>query len=93
MYHATRRPPYSDNMGVRLPPGLEISPRSEPGEYVIFRAHFLRSFALSVSSFFWEFLHFYRLQPHHLTPNTVVLLSAFVTLCEGYLGVLPTIEL
>ena len=26
-------------------------------------------------------------------PNTVVLLSAFVALCEGFLGVLPTLEL
>ena len=38
-------------------------------------------------------MEFYGLQPHHLTPNTVVLLSAFVALCEGFLGVLPTLEL
>ena len=28
-----------------------------------------------------------------MTPNTITLLSAFVTACEGYLGILPTIEL
>ena len=28
-----------------------------------------------------------------MTPNTVTLLSAFVTACEGYLGILPTIKL
>ena len=28
-----------------------------------------------------------------MTPNTVMLLAAFVTMCEGYLGILPTIEL
>ena len=48
---------------------------------------------LPASSFFCSFLEFYGLQPHYLTPNTVVLLSAFVALCEGFLGVLPTLEL
>ena len=46
-----------------------------------------------MSGFFRSFLEFHGLQPHHLTPNTVVLLAAFATLCEGFLGVLPTIEL
>ena len=48
---------------------------------------------LPASGFFRSFLEFHGLQPHHLTPNTVVLLAAFATLCEGFLGVLPTIEL
>ena len=60
---------------------------------MVFRSHFLRGFGLPVSAFFHTWLDFYQLQPHHLTPNAVVLLSAFVTLCEGYLGVLPTLEL
>ena len=46
-----------------------------------------------MSGFFRAFLEFYNLQPHHITPNAVVLLSAFVALCEGFLGVLPTIKL
>ena len=46
-----------------------------------------------MSGFLRSSLEFYHLQPHHLTPNTVMLLGAFVTLCEGYLGVLPTIKL
>ena len=45
------------------------------------------------SGFFRSFMEFYHLQPHHLTPNTVTLLSAFVTVCEDYLSILPTIEL
>ena len=89
----TRRLRRSDNVGVCIPPELEISPRPEPGEYVLFRAHFLCGVALPASGFFREFLHFYRLQPHHLTPYTVVCLSSFVILCEGYLGVLLMIQL
>ena len=60
---------------------------------MIFRSHCLRGFGLPASGFLRSFLEFYHLQPHHLTPNTVMLLSAFVTLCEGFLGVLPTLEL
>ena len=48
---------------------------------------------MPASNFFRSFLEFYGLQLHHLTPNMVVLLSAFVTLCEGLIDVLPTIEL
>ena len=62
---------------------------SRDGELVIFRTHFLRGFGLPASGF----LNFYHLQPDHLMPNTVVLLSSFVTFCKGYLGVLPTLEL
>ena len=78
---------------MRVPPEKEISPAPEEGERVIFCSHFLRGFGLPVSGFFCSFLEFHGLQPHHLTPNTVVLLAAFATLCEGFLGVLLTIEL
>ena len=60
---------------------------------MIFYSHCLCSVGLPASGFFRSFLEFYHLQPHHLTPNTLVLLLAFVTLCEGFLGVLPTLEL
>ena len=89
----TRRLPSTDLVRVRLAPAREITPESEEGERVVFRSHFLRGIGLPTSTFFRSFLEFYQLQPHHLTPNMVVLLSAFVTLCEGYLGVLPTLEL
>ena len=84
----TRRLPGADKLRVRLAPEKEITPEPEEGERVVFRSHFLRGIGLPASAFFRSFLEFYQLQPHHLTPNTVVLLSAFVTLCEGYLGVL-----
>ena len=69
------------------------SPMPVDGEHVILWSHFLHGFGLPVSSFLCLFLTFYKVQPHHLTLNMVLLLSAFVTLCEGYLGVLPTLEL
>ena len=90
---ATRRLPGANYVKVRVPPEAEISPVPQGGERVIFRSHFLRGFGLPASGFFHSFLNFYHLQPHHLTANTVTLLSGFVTMCEGYFGILPTIEL
>ena len=80
-------------MRVRLTPRREISPAPEEGERVVFRSHCLRGLGLPPSGFFCSFLEFYGLQSHHLTPNMVVLLPAFISLCEGFLSVLPTIEL
>ena len=89
----TRRLPGKDYVRVCLAPEREISPVPEEDERVIFRSHCLRGVGLPASGFFRSFLEFYYLQPHHLTPNTVVLLSAFITLCKGFLGILPTLEL
>ena len=85
----TRRLPGENYVRVYLALEREISPAPEEGERVIFRLHCLRGVGLPASSVFLLFLEFYHLQPHHLTPNMVVLLSAFVTLCEGFLGVPP----
>lgn len=87
------RLPGEDLVRVRLAWRGEISPAPQEGERVVFRSHCLRGLGLPASSFFRSFLEFYGLQPHHLTPNTVVLLSTFVALCEGFLVVLPTIKL
>ena len=59
----------------------------------MFYTHVERGLGLPVSSFFNEFLHFYGLQPHHLGANCITQLSCFVTLCEAYLGVWPSMEL
>ena len=88
----TRRLPDEGYVRARVPPAKEISPAPEEGECVVIRPHFLRGFGFPASGFLRSFLQFYHLQPHHLTPNTVVMLSAFVMLYEGYLGVLPTLE-
>ena len=88
-----RRLPGANLVRARAAPAREISPVPEEGERVIFRSHLMRGLGLPASGFFRSFLEFHGLQPHHLTPNTVVLLAAFATLCEGFLGVLPTIKL
>ena len=74
----TRRLPGEHLVRLRLALVREVSPVPEEDERVIFYSHCLRGVGLPASGFFCAFLDFYELQPHHLTPNTVVLLSAFV---------------
>ena len=89
---ASRSLPWEMDVGVRLPRG-EQRPRPEGQERVVFLTHFERGFGLPVSTFFRAFLEFFGFRPHHLGTGAIVQLSGFVTLCEGYLGVEPTIDL
>jgi hypothetical protein len=84
--------PPTDLVGCR-PAGTERVPAPGPGETVVFYDHFLRGFALPVSSFMRLFLDHFRLQPHHIGANAMMILSAFATLCEAYLGIWPNVEL
>ncbi|KAK1685387.1 hypothetical protein QYE76_046235 [Lolium multiflorum] len=80
-----------EGVSCRLP-GDEIEPVLEPGEFVVFLAHFERGFGLPASDFFRQILDFYRLQPHHLPGNAVFYLSCFVAFMEGYIGICPARE-
>ncbi|KAK1614834.1 hypothetical protein QYE76_020351 [Lolium multiflorum] len=71
-------------------PGDELEPDPEPGEHVVFLAHFERGFGLPASPFFREFLDFYELQPHHLPGNAIFYLSCYATFMEAYIGIRPT---
>ncbi|KAE8789472.1 hypothetical protein D1007_36363 [Hordeum vulgare] len=74
-------------------PGAETAPTLEEGEIVVFDEHFYRGFGLLASPFFSDWLNFFGLQPHHLAPNAILQLSAFVILCEGFLGIEPRLGL
>ncbi|KAK1626904.1 hypothetical protein QYE76_001219 [Lolium multiflorum] len=88
LYRSRRIP---EGVTCRLP-GDEIVPVPEPGERVVFLAHFERGFGLPVSDFFRRFLDFYELQPHHLPGNAIFYLSCFATFMEAYIGIHPTRE-
>ncbi|KAE8790137.1 hypothetical protein D1007_35654 [Hordeum vulgare] len=74
-------------------PGRENSPAPQEGEVVVFVGHFARGLGLPASRFFSGFLMHYGLQPHHLAPNAILQLAAFFTLCEGFLGIKPRLNL
>ncbi|KAE8783878.1 hypothetical protein D1007_42629 [Hordeum vulgare] len=84
--------PSAELVAVRLPGG-EGSLTPQDGEAVIFNEHFARGFRLPVSHFFSRFLIHFGLRPHHLTANAILQLAAFVTLCEGFLGIEPRLDL
>jgi hypothetical protein len=87
----THRVPTAEHLELRAL-GEEIALEPRPGEVVFFCSHFERGFGLPASPFFRSFLEFFGLQPHHLGANAVMVLSAFVTFCEGYIGVWPTVD-
>ncbi|KAE8805569.1 hypothetical protein D1007_18394 [Hordeum vulgare] len=89
--HHRLLPPASQVL-VRIP-SAETAPTPAVGEVVVFNEHFYRGFGLPASAFFFEWLHFFSLQPHHLAPNAILQLSAFVVLCEGFLGIEPHVNL
>ena len=88
LYRSRRIP---EGVSCRLPRD-EIEPVLQPGEYVVFLAHFERGFGLPASDFFRQFLDFYELQPHHLPGNAVFYLSCYATFMEAYIGIRPTRE-
>ncbi|KAE8786681.1 hypothetical protein D1007_39504 [Hordeum vulgare] len=77
---------------VRIPDAeTTLTPRE--GEIVVFEEHFYKGFGLSASTFFSNWLIFFGLQPHHLAPNAILQMYAFVVLCEGFLGIEPRRDL
>ncbi|KAE8773086.1 hypothetical protein D1007_54794 [Hordeum vulgare] len=89
--HHRLLPPASQVL-VRLP-SSKTAPAPAAGEVVVFVEHFYRGFGLPASSFFTEWLQFFGLQPHHLAPNAILQLAAFVVPCEGFVGIEPRVDL
>ncbi|XBI87860.1 hypothetical protein VPH35_025886 [Triticum aestivum] len=70
-------------------PGKEWQPQPQEGECVLLATHVDRGFSLPPHPFFRGFLNFFGAQLHHFTPNSIVYLAAFVSLCENFLGCRP----
>ncbi|KAK1628700.1 hypothetical protein QYE76_003015 [Lolium multiflorum] len=51
------------------------------------------SFSFPPSDLFSEILKAYGLQPHNISPNSILAISNHVTLCEGHLRVTPELSL
>ena len=62
-------------------------------ETVVFRDFVERGLAVSISEFFHALLHFWGIQLHHLTPQSILHLSIFTHFCEAFLGILPHFHL
>ena len=71
----------------------EDRPYENTSEIVAFAPYFEWGLGLPCSAFFSGLLHYYRIQLHHLTPNSFVHISIYVHLCEAFLGIEPHFEL
>ncbi|KAK1681239.1 hypothetical protein QYE76_042087 [Lolium multiflorum] len=68
----------------------EESYPTPPMEYrVSFVDHLIRGLSAPIHPFLRGLLYVYGLQLHHLTPNSILHISIFITLCEAFLGVQP----
>ena len=63
------------------------------GKIIAFTSYLEWGLGFPCSSFFSGLLRYYRIQLHHLTPNSFVHISIFVHLCEAFLGIEPHFEL
>ncbi|KAK1662313.1 hypothetical protein QYE76_050472 [Lolium multiflorum] len=68
-------------------------PKPDPDERVLTKAWVEWGLSLPCSEFFLSVRNTYGLQPHNICPNSYLLLSNFVTLCKGHLGIRPDIRL
>ncbi|KAM0825031.1 hypothetical protein ACQ4PT_069829 [Festuca glaucescens] len=70
-------------------PGDESSPHPPIGFRVTFVDFLIRGLAVPVHEFLRGLLFIYGIQLHQLTPNSLLHISIFVTLCECFLGIHP----
>jgi hypothetical protein len=65
------------------------TPAPSKKEIVILKSHIDRGLSLLPSYFLKSMLRHYRLQLHHIAPNSFTIIAEFVALCEGFLGIYP----
>jgi hypothetical protein len=63
------------------------------GDFIFFTAYAMVGLVPPLSSFFLTMQEYYRLQLHHLSPNSIALVATFIHLCEMYVGVRPSVWL
>jgi hypothetical protein len=70
-------------------PNTEVVPAPPAGFRVMFISFLIRGFSLPAHKFLRGLLFVYGVQLHQLTPNSLLHIACFITLCEGFLGIDP----
>jgi hypothetical protein len=65
------------------------TPTPSDEEIVMLKSRINRGFSLLPSYFLKSMLRHYRLQLHHIAPNSFTIIAGFFALCKGYLGIYP----
>ena len=66
--------------------------RPKDGEIIVFTDHMNRGFTPPDSKFFRYILHFFKLHPQDIGPNSISNICNFQVFCEVYLQEEPTVE-
>jgi hypothetical protein len=70
-------------------PSPERIPKPPSGYRVMFLAFLLRGLSFPAHEFLRGLLFVYGVQLHQLTPNSILHIACFITLCESFLGIEP----
>jgi hypothetical protein len=70
-------------------PSTKLIPAPPPGFRVMFLAFLLHGFSLPSHEILHGLLFVYGMQLHLLTPNSLLHIACFITLCEAFLGIEP----
>ena len=82
-----RRRQIPNEVETRVPPHGECQPNPKEGEYVVFYSHFDRGFALPLNTYARSVMEFFKLQPHHLPANAILVMSCVAACMEAYVGI------
>src|SRR3954462_2365030 len=85
--------PATEGLAWRAAPAGKVTPSPQAGEKVYLKAQMVRGVSLPISNLFLSVLNHYRVQPQNLSPNSILVLSNYATLYEGYLGIKPRLDL
>jgi hypothetical protein len=70
-------------------PDEECVPKPPKGYRVMFFAFLLHGLSLPAHEFLCGLLFVYGVRLHQLTPNSILHIASFITLCESFLGIDP----
>jgi hypothetical protein len=73
----------------RVPSSDHREPTPPEGYVVSFMAFHERGFGVPANPFMRALLHYYKVELHHLAPNSIPRAAIFAAVCEGYLGMEP----
>jgi hypothetical protein len=84
---------HNQEIGGWRTPEAECYPDPRAGEIVVFEDFFKRGFGIPVHPFLQGLLLYYEIGICNLHPNSILLVSTFIHLCEAYVGIEPHFDL
>ena len=79
--------PPADKLRVRAPSAKEVLPEPRDNERVLFVEAVYRGLGFSLHDFVRDLLYAYGVQIHDFTPNGILHIAVYMTLCECFLRV------